>query len=112
MASPSLGSDPRIWVTQPKQWRRVITRSVGVAALSTQRSRSVSVFNTDVNVGAASAEGTISATVAPVVEDIYLLILLGIVLHMRRRDALGVWSACRDGRTGCRVLMRGADGAS
>ena len=72
MTSPPLGSDPGIWVTQPKQWRRVITRSVGDTALSTQRSRSVSVFNTDVNVGAASAEGTISATVAPFVKDMFV----------------------------------------
>ena len=74
MAPPPLGSDPGIWVTQPRKnkWRRVITRSVGVAALSTQRSRSVSVFNTDVNVGAASAEGTIPVTVALVVGGIFV----------------------------------------
>ena len=118
VAPPPLGFGPGIWVTQPlasireenKKWCRVITRSVGVSTLST-RCPPAFPFIGDVSCGCCP-EDAISACVALVVDGVFVDVLLGFALRVRRRDALGVLPACRGGRIRCRDLMRGADGAN
>ena len=78
-----LGNSTALVKSRGKQkWRRVITRSIRVSTLGTQR-LPVFPFSGDVSRRCCS-EGTISATVALVVDGVFVDLILGIALRVRR----------------------------